>query len=500
MEIPGQERIAGYRIIRRLGAGSHSELYLGHADEADANGGAAVIVKVFHPSTDQDLIGDQVSVLTRAAPGSFARLVDLATQPGGVVVLVVERLTGPALPAVLEGRTRIAPGEAVTVLAPVVVALASLHALGFAHTTLSRATVRFQADGRPYVTGLGGLRRLPGFGGRHGQDAAEPGDGASRFDLIRADYARLALLMRGVFDTLHQTDAAARRAEALVAWFEMTATAVPFQPSLDELERRLFAWSPAAAVSLTESATPAPPVPARVDAVAAGSAPQRPGGPPMGAPATVAGAAAGRSSLVLRLGSALERSPLRLAADRVRVLAAARRGPLIVLACVATAATVLALTLMPPSPPAPAAQVPSGRSDEAAPVPSEPGPQRVVSSGEADAPASTGAIAGDDPVRAARALLAGRIGCLAAASVTCLDAFDQAGSAILEADTHAIDTGSSQPDASFTAGDVGELREHSGDLAIVALQRTASKGGDSEPASLLLVKGEAGWRLRQVFD
>jgi hypothetical protein len=128
-----------------------------------------------------------------------------------------------------------------------------------------------------------------------------------------------------------------------------------------------------------------------------------------------------------------------------------------------------------------------------------------------------GAIAGDDPVRAASALLVGRTGCLAAASVACLAAFEQSGSALMEADSYAIEHGTTTGSPSLLPHGGGTLLERTGNLAIVTLHETTAggkgdgakgdgakgdgaKGGDSEPASLLLVKGEVGWRLRQVFD
>lgn len=498
-----QERgawVAGYRLIRRLGRGSHSELYLGRADDAPegAEGIGAVVVKVFDAATDHDLVSDQVSVLTIGAATGLPRLVDLATLADGRVVLVLERLAGPSLATVLGARSRIAPGEAVTILAPVVVALSSLHRRGFAHTTLSQATVRFRADGHAHLTGFGGIRRLPGFTGRHGQ-APAPGDGLSRVDFLRDDYRRLALLMRSVFDRLPRADATTRRAEALLAWFEMAATAVPFQPGLDELERRLFAWSPAAAVRFAEP-SPVVAVPARVDATGSD-----PGAPPPRSANGVTPAGPGRHGALRALlaGAArgLEGDPLRLVRRRLRVLAAARRGPLIVSACVVVAVTVLALTLLPPATPPASPEQPAaaGTPERGAAVPPRHIPDQASPS--AGAHPMTGAIMGDAPVRAANALLAGRAGCLAAASVACLAAFDQAGSALMESDGYAIDHGIASEERRAAGGlSAVDLAERTGDLALVTLRSAATPGGDSEPASLLLVRGEAGWRLRQIVD
>jgi len=497
--------IAGYRLIRRLGGGSHSDLYLGHADIPAGHADAAVVVKVFRPGTDHDLITTQLAALTAGPAGGLPQLIDLATLPDDRVVLVLERIDGPALSAVLDRRPRIAPGEAVTILAPVIVALAHLHNAGFAHETLGQATVRFQLDGRPRLTGLGGLRRLPGFPvpGRHeaapALPAAEHRAGLPRrFDLVRADYTRLARLAHDVVDHLPATDAPARRVEALLAWFEMTATAVPFQSSLEELERRLFAWAPASPVRLAEPVTP-PLVPARIE-------------PPDPAPAASGDeqGSAQAPGLLRRLEGVLDHDPVQQMRRFTHDWLARQRGPLIVLVCLAAAATVLGLTLMPSTAteraPTTEGAIPSRAEVAAAPrtaAPTSPAaPRTATSPSPAEKAPPVGAINGPDPVRAAAALLAGRHGCLAAASVDCLAAFDQTGSVVMEADRYAIEHQGVMSVPALGPQDVGELRERTGDFAIVALTRKTaeSKGGDSEPASLLLVKGEAGWRLRQILD
>ena len=124
-----------------------------------------------------------------------------------------------------------------TILAPVVAALAALHDAGFVHERLGQSSVRFDAGGRPVLTGLGALRDLPPVG-------------ASRVPALRADYLRLGVLIRGVFDRLDPRDPAWPAAEQLADWFDDRAADVPFRPGLDELERRLFGWAPATAVRL----------------------------------------------------------------------------------------------------------------------------------------------------------------------------------------------------------------------------------------------------------
>lgn len=104
-------------------------------------------------------------------------------------------------------------------------------------------------------------------------------------------------------------------------------------------------------------------------------------------------------------------------------------------------------------------------------------------------------VTADDPVDAALVLLAARETCIRELDARCLELVDQAGSAALDDDRALL--------ASIAAGEqagalptIGkpELVQRLGDSALVSL------GPDSEPASLLLVKGEAGWRIRDYVE
>ena len=141
------------------------------------------------------------------------------------------------------------------------------------------------------------------------------------------------------------------------------------------------------------------------------------------------------------------------------------------------------------------ADVPVDAADSATP-----GDQPVRGGSAADT--DTTAIAGDDPVSAVLALLARRATCLASASLVCLVDVDQTGSAMLASDSYAArerQQGGSGRTLIDYAGYVPSLAERSGDVAVVAL--TPAPGQEkSQPASVLVVKGEGGWRLREIFD
>ena len=266
-DLTGQ--LVGYRVLRRLGGGEHSTTFLGR--EIAPSGGPdstvrdsvsddmqpatvqepveCVAIRVFEASADAAALAREIRALCAVRGGGVPALYDVATLPDGRVALVEERLSGISAGRMLHQLNRIEAGEAVTIIAPVVAALAELHSLDLVHTGLSLATISFAASGRPVLTGLGDL--VDATPRRADQGAAQ--SVPDRSDLIRADYTRLTAVMRAVFEHLDNGTARNRRAEPLAAWFEMATTAIPFLPCLGELERRLFEWAPGAPLRAVQS-------------------------------------------------------------------------------------------------------------------------------------------------------------------------------------------------------------------------------------------------------
>ena len=112
------------------------------------------------------------------------------------------------------------------------------------------------------------------------------------------------------------------------------------------------------------------------------------------------------------------------------------------------------------------------------------------------------AIEGEDPIAAARALLAARTQCFIAQSLTCFTTVDQAGSAVIEADrdlVRRLNKGVPLPAEATLDGFTPRLIQQLGDSAIIQL--VAADGGaitEKNPAPLLLVRNEAGWRIRDL--
>jgi hypothetical protein len=104
------------------------------------------------------------------------------------------------------------------------------------------------------------------------------------------------------------------------------------------------------------------------------------------------------------------------------------------------------------------------------------------------------AVDGDDPIAALVELLAARERCIRDLSLLCLDAIDQDDSAALEDDRallRSLQDGAEAPSVIDATGAV--LTERLGDTALITL------GADSEPASILVMRSEAGWRIRDYL-
>lgn len=190
----GETLLAGYRVVRRLASTSRADVYLGHSSHA---GDAPVALKIFRPDADPESIEREVRTLCDSRPGRFVHLIDVATLPDARVCLVLERLNPQSLGRLLQDRKTLAPGEVVSILAPIVTTLSYLHEHGLAHGALDSGNVLLHPSGRPVVAGLGSLHELP----------ASP---SAKISLLREDYDRLAALLDDVLGHLDSAcDAAA---------------------------------------------------------------------------------------------------------------------------------------------------------------------------------------------------------------------------------------------------------------------------------------------------
>lgn len=93
--------------------------------------------------------------LDRIGSEHVVRLHDAIALGDGTLALVLDEVTGGELADVLGARGQLTAGETVTTVAPLLGALADLHAAGVVHGGLTPASVRFSAEGRPTIGDLG---------------------------------------------------------------------------------------------------------------------------------------------------------------------------------------------------------------------------------------------------------------------------------------------------------------------------------------------------------
>ncbi|HEY4224682.1 MAG TPA: hypothetical protein VGM70_02610 [Pseudolysinimonas sp.] len=494
--------LAGYRILRSLARDEQAEVLLGHrllvdedggADGADGANGAdgadrdaveTVAIKVLPATAESwESVMRLGAAFDRARGEHVVGLLDIDADED-TIRLVFERLTRGDLAALVRLRTGWEGGEAVTVLAPIVASVQRLHAAGVAHGALGPRTVMFRDDGAPTLIGFSAAELFaPG----------SPEVVLEQIAGVRKDRAAV----RGLAVTIlgRVSGGRARAAQSLLA----DVAGVDDESLLAFLAARLFEMASALPVRFDadepgpDAASSTPRLVPLSSAAPAGDAGADGGPDARQRSRGVLAAALGRlvpEPLVQRLVDAAERSPAapvaRALAQRWASWSSGRRR--IVLAGLVAALTVAVVTAVVPA---------SGAAERAGSVALPTASTEPISGGPTPSRAGDPALGGDDPLAATAALLAARDRCLASLSVLCLDGVDEAGSGALADDQAAIraaQQGAELPDPTAGGRSTGAavLVERLGDSALVRL-------GEDGPASLLLVKGEAGWRIRDVM-
>jgi serine/threonine protein kinase len=379
----------------------------------------------------------EAEALRRARDEHVIELLDISVR-ADEVVLVHPRLPRGSLAALLSARPVLVAGEAVTILAPLAGALARMHEAGAAHGAVTADHVLFRADGAPVLIGTGAVTLFePGL----------PEVSREQIEGVIHDRRGLATLAQAVLGRVSGSRAAAFANELRAAGDEDLEI---------RLGRGLFEL--AAARPVVFEAPPGDAGEVRAIGVHPVIEPEDPAPPAL-------------LTRVLSLGPAV------IARERATAIwngwpDTRRRLALGVAAAVL--AILVALAAIPsPAPPA-------------APPQTEPAVSPTAVPSEVEAP--------EDPVEALSRLLARREECLRDLSMLCLEDVDEQGSAALDDDRRAIqaviDAGE-QP-AAVDARDAAVV-ERLGDSVLIAL------GPESRPASVLLMKGEAGWRIRDYI-
>ena len=509
---PSGAVVAGYRLVRLVGRGTRCEVHLGRpCRPADGASGSAdnVAVKIV-PATERSRGEAEIVALQAVTSEHVVELRDIATLADGSLCIVQSIGRRGTASALLGRRGSITPGETVTLVASVLRGLGDLHEAGIAHGAVDLTHVVLDAAGRPLLAGLGSSHAIAG-------DA--PADGLPGVDPVEQDLVRVSRIVQALRDP---ADARGRASDdRWDAWLALLDAAIHGESDLTahDLADRLLDVADAAPLADTGG----PPDPSGDDHLRSRDAALpvvRPravdtgvGGPitrprawpriPRSPRSTRSGRRRHRAEGERGAGAAgspgsavRSRLASELGAVRPRIWALGASALLLLLAGVVVVPVLTGpahgLTASPTSAPTTPASAPTSS-----------GADRPATATDPDVDAA----ASPDPDIAAPALLRLRASCLRHDDAGCLDDIDEAGSAVEDADRSAVGSAATAAldDAALHVADALGPAQRLGDSALIGLLPQGASGSASpapgrRPASLLIVRGEAGWRIRDLMD
>jgi hypothetical protein len=453
---PTAHILAGYRLVRKLGAGARSEAFLGVAG-VDASPGdnepaapRSAVLKVFRDHVTAADAGAELEALTRVDSPHCVRLVDVASAADGLPIAILSRAHRGSIVQLLRFRQSIEPGEAVTVLAPLTSAMTQLHRKGIAHGNISLASVHLGSAGEPVLLGFGHVTLFEA-----GLSVAAL-DNEPSVVRDRQLFASLAVAVLGHLRSANAVPAV----RDLMQWLADESSVRRFEFA-DELEGRLFDLADPLPVEVNPGLPTRVAVPPRTPVVDV-------------PPADLVPAASSRSVGIMDvMEEAVMSNPVSAARKRVTHALRGVRTPLWIAAGAIAGALAAAIAFVPHG--------------------SVPMTKPSIRSSASPVPLSSHSAVPDDPALATGALLSLRRECFSERSVSCLETVDGRDSAALDDDRkviRAIQAGGELEDRPPQLASNPVLVQRLGDSALVTLDP------HNGPASVLLVKEEAGWRIR----
>jgi hypothetical protein len=428
---------------------------------------------------DED-VGRELEALGRVPTAHCARLIDVVAASARHPVLAFERVHRGSVAQWLQDRGEIAPGEAVTLLAPLATTLTRLHRAGVAHTNLVPANIHLGIAGEPVILGFGHASLF---------EAESPIAAIDARAEARADRIALAGLARLVLAAVRTANGAIG-AERFDDWLRAASFAPGFEFAA-ELEARLFEFASPTALEFSRRGRAAPPE-RPVD-----EEPRRRFDPVVGEPAATVRQSfispAVTTSAPGRLLALLDASPINLVRRMALPAIRSVRRPVWAVAGAVTVALVAALVLVPQGGGAQQARAEAPLRQDAAQPHATSTPQ---------ARGASHASRSANPLVALPALLLTRAGCFTARSVRCLAGVDDDASGALIADSAVIkhmQLGGQSPRGIAVAAPAPRLVERLGDSALVRLDARGSRA-NAKPASVLLIRTKAGWRIRSYLS
>lgn len=143
----------GYRVEQMLGFGTRGEVWRAREQAT----GERVVLQRLHAATAPELLAElRADAAALEALGTpYVVRVRAVHGDGPRPVVVLDHAAGGSLAALLRRRSRLAPGEVVTLAVPLAEALAQAHAAGLVHGGLAPSCVLLTDDGMPLLGDLG---------------------------------------------------------------------------------------------------------------------------------------------------------------------------------------------------------------------------------------------------------------------------------------------------------------------------------------------------------
>ncbi len=493
-----ENSIAGYRTVRSLNETTHSQSILvraGSNDVSDESTGLR-IVKRFVPHTPMGPILGEIECRLRARGAHVLAIDDVAASHDDTPVLVMPWQSVGTLRRLMRERDSLRAGEAITILAPLSAALTRVHRAGVAMGSITVDAVHFDSSGRPFFAEWQQARAF---------DVLPTPLELQEVTAFQEDRSQFALLASGVLSMIAPDRDSERLVAELVRWL-----ADPRHIATDDwalqCESQLFALGAPEPVRLSldpaVEGSPSPPHPREyfVAEVAGGDGIASEWGVVLALPAAIQD----RIGVLIK---ATTRSTLRLVRViqdwcrpvRKRTWVVAGAG----LLSVALATAVLASD-------GAGERFDSAVTDEVDGERRQSGKEAYTISGKEISPDGTsgdidsvpvqdestaGEHLSNDPLAALLILLETRERCIRDLSIVCLEVVAAPDSPAFAADSAYIQrvlAGDEPSTGTMFDPSTAEQLQRLGDSVLLGF----GDEGLSEPASLLLVKGEAGWRIR----
>ncbi|QYH36053.1 hypothetical protein [Salinibacterium sp. M195] len=478
--------VAGYRTVRTLAESERRRLLLVHSLHPELAQGSSTArsgmrcIKQFHEGVSVAQILAEVVCHARSNGEHVVRIDDLAASLDDAPLLILNWIGSDTLRRLLRERGSLRPGEAITIIAPLISALGRAHHAGVAIGDVSVDSVAFDENGCPYFTEFGFAQLR----------ATNPTPATIQLDeAFQEDRRRLAALSLGVLDAVNNNREKLRTVREFGEWLGDDSNTQAHDWA-QEVERRLFSIGPPEPLRFSSEVVGAGESPSTI------SRPITADGSRGGDTAAGAGAPSSEARSLLALPPWLDGQLAETARElrrrsvqfvgtivtwcrpvRARQWAIAVGG----LVCVVAAASILAIEAAAEGDETLAASPVLAKTidDEAIPTTEEVQLPRLPPEAEQALPL----------------LIDARNRCLRDLSVVCLEEVSPVGTPAYADDIALIDAvlaGGELPSVMLFDAATAVETQRLGDSAVFEIGAAET----SKPASVLLVKGEAGWRIR----